>query len=219
MAQASGGPVAIRIVRPYANEDEFLEHELDTLGRAGIVLIGADARPAGVILRFEVALQDGSPLVRGEGRVLAFREQVIGDEPGLALRFTKLDVKSKALVDRASALREERKRDSNADIRASVPGAPPPSGDEGAPQLDDAQVQSATAPPPAAPDDDDALPRLDDDDEQGAPGEVTAVAENPALLAAETAGDPRSSALARLRRRAEMLDDERRAALLETLRR
>jgi hypothetical protein len=109
-------PVAIRITRPYTTEDEFLTRELETLTRTSIVLVGAQPRPQGVVLRFEVALATGQPLVRGEGRVVAFKERVFEDAPGLTLRFTRLDSKSKALVDRAAAMRDARNR----------PSLPPP---------------------------------------------------------------------------------------------
>jgi len=102
-------PVAIRITRPYATEDEFLDKELDTLTRTTVVLIGAQSRPQGVVLRFELALSSGQVLVRGEGRVVGFKPNAYDGQAGLTLRFTRLDTRSKALVDRASSLREERK--------------------------------------------------------------------------------------------------------------
>jgi resuscitation-promoting factor RpfA len=103
-------PVAIRIARPYQSEDEFLEHELEMLTRTSVVLLGAQARPQGVVLRFELTLASGAPLLRGEGRVVGFKPNANGDEPGLTLRFTRLDPRSKALVDRAAAVRDARAR-------------------------------------------------------------------------------------------------------------
>jgi hypothetical protein len=127
-------PVAIRITRPYTTEDEFLTRELETLTRTSIVLVGAQPRPQGVVLRFELALATGQPLVRGEGRVVAFKERVFEDAPGLTLRFTRLDSKSKALVDRAAAMRDARNRPSlppplppPSSSRPPLPPAPPPS--------------------------------------------------------------------------------------------
>jgi hypothetical protein len=106
VAENSRPPVAIRIVRPYASEDEFLEAELETVGKTSVILIGAHPRPTGVILRFEVTLGNGATLLRGEGRVLAHKENAFRGQPGLSLRFTRLDPRSKALVDRAAGLRE-----------------------------------------------------------------------------------------------------------------
>lgn len=108
-------PAAIRITRPYQTEDEFLAHELDTISRTGVTLVGAQQRPEGIVLRFELALASGAPLLRGEGRVVGYKATALGNEPGLSLRFTRLDSKSKALVDRVGSMRE---------VRRSIP--PPP---------------------------------------------------------------------------------------------
>lgn len=203
MAQGSGGPVAVRIVRPYSSEDEFLEHELDTLGRAGIVLIGADARPSGVILRFEVVLADGAPLVRGEGRVLAFRENVVGDQPGLALRFTKLDVRSKALVDRASELRDRRKR-------ASSPDEPEEGARDEALTADrDDAAHSVELSEPSRPHEGPDVAMA------GPPADADDAGQN----ASPPTGNGREAVLERLRRRASAMDSAAREQLLAPLRR
>ncbi len=73
MADDPRPPVAIRITRPYATEDEYLEQELDLLSRTGITLVGAQPRPQGVVLRFELVLSAGQVLLRGEGRVVGFK--------------------------------------------------------------------------------------------------------------------------------------------------
>jgi hypothetical protein len=105
-------PVAIRITRPYSSADEFLQRELESLTRTTLSLPGAQPRPQGVVLRFEVTLAGGEPLLRGEGRVVAFRPLTPGQDSGLTLRFTRLDARSKALVDRAVAMREARAKPS-----------------------------------------------------------------------------------------------------------
>lgn len=102
-------PVAIRITRPYGTEDEYLDAELETLTRAGITLLGAQSRPQGVVLRFELCLTSGYVVMRGEGRVLGFKANAFAGLGGLTLRFTRLDTRSKALIDKAVALRERRR--------------------------------------------------------------------------------------------------------------
>jgi hypothetical protein len=109
VVENSRPPVAVRVVRPYESEDDFLHHEFETIGRTSILLVSAPARPVGVILRFEVALSNGTLVMRGEGRVLGHKETAFRGEPYLALRFTRLDPKSKAVVDRATAMREASK--------------------------------------------------------------------------------------------------------------
>jgi hypothetical protein len=108
-SRSASPPVALRIVRPFADEDAMLAAEAAAFSRTGVVLIGAPSRPNGVVLRFEIALSDGTPAMRGEGRVVGFRPGNNDEESALMLRFTRLDVKSKALLDRAVALREERR--------------------------------------------------------------------------------------------------------------
>ncbi|MCL2723586.1 MAG: hypothetical protein FWD69_04030 [Polyangiaceae bacterium] len=99
-------PVAVRIVRPYDSEEAFIENELETVGKTSVILLGARARPVGTILRFEMVLANGAMLLRGEGRVLSHGESAFRREPGLTLRFTRLDLRSKALVDRMQAIRD-----------------------------------------------------------------------------------------------------------------
>jgi hypothetical protein len=115
--------VAIRVTRPYSSEEEFLEHEIETLTRTSVMLVGAQSRPQGVILRFEVAMLNGTPLMRGEGRVIGFKANAMGELPGLTLRFTRLDKKTKALVDKAALIREARSR---AAFEASMGESDPP---------------------------------------------------------------------------------------------
>lgn len=131
MAEDARPPVAIRIVRPYASEDEFLAHEIETVSKSSIVLIGAPSRPQGVVLRFEVTLSTGKSLFRGEGRVVASKASAHGDQEGLTLRFTRLDPRSKALVDRAVALKEARAKGLPDPVSASAPPAPKASDSSG----------------------------------------------------------------------------------------
>jgi hypothetical protein len=132
--------VAVRIVRPYDSLEEFLQHEIETVGKTSVLLIGAHSRPTGVILRFEVVLAAGDTILRGEGRVLGHKENAFGDQPALSLRFTRLDRKSKALVDHAAAMREARAR---GDDPASVP--PPPVVPDSEPHLASARLIAAPA--------------------------------------------------------------------------
>ncbi|MBS2018996.1 MAG: hypothetical protein JST00_39380 [Deltaproteobacteria bacterium] len=132
MAENPRPPVAIRIVRPYDTEDQLLENELETIGKTNVILIGAHPRPTGVILRFEVTLQSGATVLRGEGRVLAHKENAFRGQAGLSLRFTRLDPRSKAVVDRATAMRE-----------AKAPSRPP-----AAPMSDPAIADALTASTP-----------------------------------------------------------------------
>jgi hypothetical protein len=118
-------PVAIRVARPYATEDELLENELETLTRTSITLLGAQPLPQGLVLRFELLLSGGQAVVRGEGRVVGYKPDVYYGLGGLMLRFTRLDTRSKALIDRAAAMRE-RRRPSSASALGERPSLPSP---------------------------------------------------------------------------------------------
>jgi hypothetical protein len=109
-----------------------------------VILIGAHPRPTGVILRFEVTLASGVTVLRGEGRVLAHKENAFRGQAGLTLRFTRLDPRSKGVVDRATALRE---------VRAQGEGGSPsrpPAPHAGGP-IADALTASTPEPSVAAP--------------------------------------------------------------------
>lgn len=146
MAEQTRPPIAVRIVRPYETEDAFLEGELETVGKTSVILIGAHARPQGVILRFEVTLTSGVTILRGEGRVLQHKENAFRGQAGLALRFTRLDPKSKALVDKAAAIREARlARDSG--IPPAPPTPDPPSLRSVPPPLPPLETRRSVPPP------------------------------------------------------------------------
>lgn len=180
-------PVAIRITRPHQSEEDFLAAELDTISRTGVVLVGAQQRPEGVVLRFELTLANGAPLLRGEGRVIGYKPNVIGNEGGLALRFTRLDSKSKGLVDRVGAMREQR--------RSLVP--PPPQ-----------SARQAEAPPPPPP------PPTPAPDPLASSGEIPVSVEPPASKPSVAQAQDRSGdRFARLRERASRISAEQAAQI------
>jgi hypothetical protein len=190
-------PVAVRISRPQASEDEFLEQELDTLNRTSVTLLGAQPRPQGVVLRFELVLSSGAVILRGEGRVVGFKPNALHGLGGLTLRFTRLDSKSKALIDKATALRERRRP-------SSLP-APPPEASPSPPVATDAPasvrpppvVRAAPVAPPPEPE-----PTSPDPVVQAAAAVAPAPADRDALLE-------------RLRTRARALDDAAVRRILE----
>lgn len=144
-------PVALRIVRPYPTVDALLAAESNAFTRTGVVLLGAPSRPSGVVLRFEMCLNDGTPVMRGEGRVVGFRPAEPDGESALMLRFTKLDIKSKELLDRAVALREERRSLAPAALpprEPSVPVPPPPPSVAPATDREAVVPEEPVAPPP-----------------------------------------------------------------------
>ena len=215
MAEHPPPPVAVRISRPQATEDEFLEQELETLTRTSVTLLGAQQRPQGVVLRFELVLSSGLVILRGEGRVVGFKANALHGMGGVTLRFTRLDSKSKALIDKATALRERRRPSSMPAPPVDVsPAAAPVTTDPPAsvrpPPVAPASVRpppvTRSVPPPLPPHATKASPPLP---------AATPAAVAPAVAAP---GD-RNSLLERLRTRAKALDPAAVQRILETRRR
>jgi len=223
-------PTAIRIVRPYQTEEEFLSNELETVGKTSVILIGAHPRPTGIILRFEVTLASGQTVLRGEGRVLAHKESAFRGQAGLSLRFTRLDPKSKSVVDRAVAMREARLSGEMSSIHAPAPAqsAPPPPAPPHEPvavpvsfpaPADPALEQALTAPTPEPP------PHVPFEETPTPPPlahsigvrePLESVPSRPTHSAMPNAEAPanREEILARLRERRASLSDERVASIL-----
>jgi hypothetical protein len=204
-------PVAIRITRPYGNEDEFLEHELDTLTRTSVTLLGAQPRPQGVVLRFELVLSSGQAILRGEGRVVGFKDNALHGLGGLTLRFTRLDSRSKALVDKAAVARERRRPSHAPPAAPSAPAVsserPPPAPSSVPPPLPRAEpeARASTPPPPVV-----AL-----DPPRSVPPPLPRAASRPPPLPPKASAPPppsvqaptaRDELLERLRTRAKRLD-------------
>jgi hypothetical protein len=206
-------PVTIRVTRPYATEDELLESELETMTRTSVTLLGAQPRPQGLVLRFELLLASGQTLMRGEGRVVGYRPDAYYGTGGLTLRFTRLDSRSKALVDKAAALRDRLR-----------PSAAPP-GDIGSPSLAPSSIAPASIGPLSiAPSDDErqlAVPlpegRPPADPHPRDPTvnmTLTLVAEAPPIHC-PPAGRDRNALLDRLRARSKCLDEATVQKILE----
>lgn len=146
-------PVAFRLRRPYASEDEFVAGDGACIERRGMTLVGAGPRPSGLIVRFEVALRDGAPLFRGEGKVVHHRAASDGERPaGLDVRFTRLDAQGKAIVERVLRERAEASSPSPAPVIPDLAAGPAPSEPPPA-------VESGPVPQPPASGEVDALER------------------------------------------------------------
>ena len=112
----------VRVVLPYHHEHEFLERELELLGRWGSFLPGTDA-PCGAVVAFELTLADGTPVLRGEGRILGHVASRRGDR-GAVIRFTRLDRRSRALVEHAADLFAAQRSHNEVSTAGHLPAAP-----------------------------------------------------------------------------------------------
>lgn len=98
-------PPLIRIMRPYGSEEDLINGDLAWLGRTTVILPNGPARPEGELVRFEIVLANGVPVFRGEGQAVAHHPPSGSRPPGLEVRFTRIDARSKLLLDR---VREKR---------------------------------------------------------------------------------------------------------------
>lgn len=119
-------PPTLRITRPWASEKEFIEGDLAYLGRAAILLPNAPAREAGELIRFEIVLASGAPVFRGEGHVVAHHAPGGAKPAGLEVRFTRIDARSKLILDRVRERRTALVRSGSIPPPAHVSQAPPP---------------------------------------------------------------------------------------------
>jgi hypothetical protein len=126
-------PPTIRITRPWGSEKEFIEGDLAYLGRTAILLPGAPAREPGELIRFEIVIASGAPVFRGEGHVVAHHPPGGAKPPGLEVRFTRIDARSKLILDRVRERRTALVRSGSVPppaLVSLVPGslsqAPPP---------------------------------------------------------------------------------------------
>ncbi|WNG20123.1 TIGR02266 family protein [Cystobacter fuscus] len=126
----------LRIRLPYATEEEFIVRYGAYVARGGLFLATRTPKPEGTKLLFELVLADGGRLLRGEGVVV--KSQADGPRAGMTVRFVRLDVNSKALIDRVM----DRKGQGPATAK------PPFSPDFPTPEEAPA-VPAAPAPPPA----------------------------------------------------------------------
>src|SRR5690348_8033243 len=105
LSDSAQSPVPLRIRLPYGSEDEFIERYGTNVARGGIFIATRSIKVEGTLLHFEFILADGTKLLRGEGVVVKTQVDEGGNRAGMTLRFTKLDARSKALVDKLIARR------------------------------------------------------------------------------------------------------------------
>jgi hypothetical protein len=142
----AGSPITIRITRPYGSENEFIDGDFAWIGRSTIVLPNSPARKTGEVIRFEVVLSTGSPVFRGEGSVVAHYPPGGAKPPGLEVRFTRIDARSKLILDKVRDRRAALSRSGENPAPAPAPALAPAVADAPAPA-----PALADAPAPALP--------------------------------------------------------------------
>jgi molecular chaperone DnaK len=96
----------VRIYLRYPDADTFITRFAPNVTRGGVFLASRKPRPVGDLIRFEISLAQGSPLLWGTGRVTWVRE-FNPAEPhrahGMGVQFTFVDPECRSLLDRLLA--------------------------------------------------------------------------------------------------------------------
>jgi len=94
-------PVYKKAKLPFPDRPAFIDRFCRHVSKGGIFLPRLEPLDKGTVVRFELQLQDGSTVLRGEGQVL-WSKAKDPDNPkkafGMGLKFTKLDKASRELV-------------------------------------------------------------------------------------------------------------------------
>ncbi|PZR11382.1 MAG: hypothetical protein DI536_17280 [Archangium gephyra] len=98
--------VPLRIRLPFTSEAEFIERYGANVTRGGIFIATRTGKPEGTPLSFELVLQDGTRLMRGEGVVHKLTVDEQPGKSGMLVRFTRIDARTKGLIDQIIEARE-----------------------------------------------------------------------------------------------------------------
>jgi uncharacterized protein (TIGR02266 family) len=119
------GEEAVRVRLRYPDLDTFVEKYAQNVTRGGIFLATRDPLPVGRVLRFEVLLRQGGPVLSGRGRVTWVKE-FNPAEPhrpyGMGVQFLQVDPEARPVLDRL--LRRKQSRPASGEP-ASGGGVPP----------------------------------------------------------------------------------------------
>jgi molecular chaperone DnaK len=130
----------LRIRLPFTSEEQFVERYGANVDRQSLFIATRSTKPEGTAISFELVLQDGARLMRGEGVVSQVNVSEAPGQSGMRVRFTRLEARTKTLVDQIAAAREAK------ELKPQPSPVPPP-----APEPIIAEVPPAPAPAPSAP--------------------------------------------------------------------
>jgi uncharacterized protein (TIGR02266 family) len=124
----------------YPDLDTFVEKYAPNVTRGGIFLASRAPRPVGEVLRFEVLLREGGPVLSGEGRVTWVKE-FNPAEPhrpyGMGVQFLYVDPDARPVLDRLLKVKELTRSGPQPAVRISSEPRPAVAPDSGAVTDDD----------------------------------------------------------------------------------
>ena len=127
----------VRIYLRYPDVDTFVARFAPNVTRGGVFLASRKPRPVGEVVRFEISLAQGPPLLWGTGRVTWVRE-FNPAEPhrahGMGVQFTFVDPECRSLLDRLLATKNAARPTPVSGVPIIVPrqpsGAAPAAGEQ-----------------------------------------------------------------------------------------
>jgi hypothetical protein len=150
------GPFTLRIARPYASREDYLEGDYWTVERSEMLLLDVEGVAQGAQVTFEIVLENKEIVVRGEGRALELVPPRDGKPGGVRVRFKQLDADSKATLRRALEIQKkkafERQAAAPVAVESPRPAEPEPAKVEPKQTPVAAQEQPAAPEPVPAPD-------------------------------------------------------------------
>ncbi len=181
-----------------------------------MVLIDQPELPVDAVVRFDVALADGTKLIRAEGRVLRSLPPLGSRPGGLQVKFTRFGASTKAFLDRAVALRDGARSHASELPPPARPSAPPPSNA-------DVLVEPSATPPEVSPELSlappvVAAPPLEERPEAASAGSDAASAEARAVGSAGAPSPSRPPSPSHVRRKVELPSPQGRDEVLARLR-
>lgn len=90
----------LKLVRPYQDEQSFIEAEGWTLKKSSMLLLDAPDLAVGTSIRCDVSLDSGQTLVRAEGKIVEEVAPRDGRPGGLKLRFQRVAPDTQELIAR-----------------------------------------------------------------------------------------------------------------------
>lgn len=94
-------PIVIHVLRPYANEEEYLAHERSTIDPKTMLLIDQPPLPLETAVVFDVTLSNGEKPIRAEAKVIAHVSATAEYPGGLRVRFKRYGAATKSFIERA----------------------------------------------------------------------------------------------------------------------
>jgi hypothetical protein len=95
--------IVIHVLRPYANEDDYLASERHSIDSKSMLLIDQPPLPLETSVVFDVQLENGQKPIRAEAKVIGHVAATPGKPGGLRVRFKRFGAATKSFIDRAIA--------------------------------------------------------------------------------------------------------------------